>query len=62
MQDYRLLFYKNGRLAKWETVEATNSVEAVRTLAGRGHDETVEVWQNDQKLAIVRPSHAKGWH
>ncbi|HEY0626165.1 MAG TPA: hypothetical protein VGD10_05470 [Allosphingosinicella sp.] len=56
MDEYRLIFFENGRLVDWETVAANDPVEAIGTVASRARRQTVEVWRDHRKLAVIRPT------
>jgi hypothetical protein len=56
MKEYRLLFFNNGVLDRWDSVEAPSDIAAVEEAAGRGRRLTVEVWRKHRRLATIRAS------
>lgn len=52
---YKIIFFHDNRLARWDILDAPDDVEAVRRAAAAGEGgEIVELWQRDRRLARIR--------
>jgi hypothetical protein len=52
---YRLLYFHANQLERWETIEASNELEAVEKAARRPSDDRAELWVDDKRIASFRP-------
>lgn len=55
MPRYRLLFFRDNRLDRWEEIEAEGFVEAVQAAAQRAGNQSVELWAERGRVATFRP-------
>lgn len=57
MSEYRVLYFRHGKLRSWEALEADNPISVVVEAMSRNSDVCIEVWRNDERVAIVRAGH-----
>jgi hypothetical protein len=53
---YKILFFNRNRLERWGTLEASDYLTAVEEAARHGKGFVVELWRNEQRLAVMRPA------
>jgi hypothetical protein len=53
---YKLLFFKGNRLERWDALEAPSYLAAVEEAVRQGSGAVVELWREEQRLAVIRPA------
>jgi hypothetical protein len=56
VRQYKILFFNRNRLERWGTLEASDYLTAVEEAARNGKGFVVELWRNEQRLAVMRPA------
>ena len=56
MTEYRLLYFRESRLERWDVVDAPDHIAAVKDVSGQSSDLKIEVWRDDKRFAVIRPA------
>jgi hypothetical protein len=59
MQTYRLLYFRESLLERAREVQVDDVLEAIEKAAGQAPDVRVEVWSEDRRVGIIRPTRAR---
>ena len=53
---YRILYFRGGILEDTAEAETSDVVEAAKIASAQNPHLTAEIWQQDRKVAVCRPS------